>query len=127
MDIGFCRSNYFQDVTSGVAREKAQCVLWFHESKSPIAVQRQFRQCYGRKLPDVKSIKEWYAKLKETGSICDLPRIGTLTVTESKVDLVRRAYQRLDILRATKGNIPYHIEIPHLELPHRNITPRATT
>ncbi|GBM02870.1 hypothetical protein AVEN_52044-1 [Araneus ventricosus] len=66
-----------------------------------INVQCRFRQCYGRKPPDRKSIKEWHAKLKETGSVCDRPRIGGPTVTESKVDLVRRAHQRLDILRDT--------------------------
>ncbi|GBN59600.1 hypothetical protein AVEN_47100-1 [Araneus ventricosus] len=81
-----------------MAKEEAYCVLWFHESIWAITVQRQFRQCYGRKPPDVKLIKDWYAKFKETGSIFDRPRID-----RPKVDLIRRAYQRLDILRAANG------------------------
>ena len=48
-------------------QEKAQCVLWVHESRSPVTVQRQFRREYGRDPPDVKSIKGWY----ETGSVSD--------------------------------------------------------
>ncbi|GBN17128.1 hypothetical protein AVEN_273988-2-1, partial [Araneus ventricosus] len=31
---------------------------------------------------------------KETGSVCDCPRVGRPSVSESKVDLVRREYQR---------------------------------
>ncbi|GBM82109.1 hypothetical protein AVEN_16186-1 [Araneus ventricosus] len=54
--------------------QKAQCVLWFHETKSPINVQRAFRRCYGRKPPDTKSIKRWNEKFEETGSVTGLPR-----------------------------------------------------
>ncbi|GFX08037.1 hypothetical protein TNCV_1237171 [Trichonephila clavipes] len=42
--------------------EEAQCVLWFHETKSPIDIQRKFRHCYGSKPPDAKSIKRCYAR-----------------------------------------------------------------
>ncbi|GBO36907.1 hypothetical protein AVEN_218232-1 [Araneus ventricosus] len=39
------------------------------ESESAITVQLQFRPCYGRKPPDVMSMKERYAKVKATGGL----------------------------------------------------------
>ncbi|GBM97823.1 hypothetical protein AVEN_228956-1 [Araneus ventricosus] len=54
--------------------QKAQCVLRFHETKSPINVQRAFRRCYGINPPDAKSIKRWYETFEERGSVTDLPR-----------------------------------------------------
>ena len=57
-------------------KEKAQCVLWYHETKSPVTEQQKFRNEFGRPLPDVKSIKAWYSKFVETGSVGDLSRSG---------------------------------------------------
>jgi len=56
--------------------EKAQCVLWYQETKSPVSVQRKFINEYGRPPPDVKSIKASYSKFVETGSVGDLNRSG---------------------------------------------------
>ena len=75
-------------------QEKAQCVLWFYESRSPITVQRQFQREYGRYPPDVKSIKGWYEKFKETGSVGDKTRSGTLGVSDETVDTVHIAFHR---------------------------------
>ncbi|GBO18027.1 hypothetical protein AVEN_243955-1 [Araneus ventricosus] len=74
--------------------QKAQCVLWFHETKSPINVQRAFRRCYGCSPPDTKSIKRWYAKFKETGSVTDLPSCGRPSLSEATVELVQQSFQR---------------------------------
>ncbi|GBL74033.1 hypothetical protein AVEN_230946-1 [Araneus ventricosus] len=71
--------------------QKVQRVLWFHETKSPINAQRAFRRCYGRNLPDTKSIKRWYEKFKETGSVTDLPRSGRPSVSEETIELVQRS------------------------------------
>ncbi|GBL80575.1 hypothetical protein AVEN_225265-1 [Araneus ventricosus] len=73
--------------------QKVQCVLAFHETKSPINVQRTFRRCYGRNPPDTKSIKRWYEKFKER-SVTDLPRSGRPSVSEATVELVRQSFQR---------------------------------
>ena len=73
-------------------QEKAQCVLWVHESRSP--VHRQFRRKYGRDPPDVKSIKGWYDEFKETGSVCDKRRSGRPGVSDKTVDTVHTALQR---------------------------------
>ena len=85
-------------------QEKAQCVLWYHETKSPVAVQRKFRNEYRRDPPDVKSIKDWYKKFTETGSVQDRKRSGRPSVS----DAWREIEFRLDVLRATKGA---HVEI----------------
>lgn len=66
----------------------AQCVLWFHETKSPISVQREFQWCYERVPPDIKRTIQMNDKFKETDSVSVLP--------VSNVDLVRPSYQ-LDV------------------------------
>ncbi|GBM09711.1 hypothetical protein AVEN_186415-1 [Araneus ventricosus] len=74
--------------------QKVQCMLWFHGTKSPINVQRAFRRCYGRYPSGTKSIKRWFEKIKETGSVTDLPRSGRPSVSEATVGLVRQSFQR---------------------------------
>ncbi|GBL80159.1 hypothetical protein AVEN_29144-1 [Araneus ventricosus] len=71
--------------------QKAQCVVWFHETKSRINVQRAFRCCYGCNPLDTKSIKRWYEKFKETGSVTDLPDL-------QPNDCPRRAKFAIEIL-----------------------------
>ncbi|GBM01363.1 hypothetical protein AVEN_135788-1 [Araneus ventricosus] len=73
--------------------QKDQCVLWFHETKSPINVQHAFQRCYGCNPPDTKSIKRWYEKFKETCSVTDIPRSGRPSVSEATVELVRQLFQ----------------------------------
>jgi len=75
-------------------KEQAQCVLWYHATKSQVSVQRKFRSEYGRPPPDVKSIKAWYSEFVETGSVGDLNRCGRPSVTDKTVDAVREAFQR---------------------------------
>ena len=75
-------------------QEKAQCVLWYHETQSPKTVQRQFQTAYHRQAPDVKSIKMWYAKFKATGSVCDLPRTGRPGPSAQAIQTVRDAFLR---------------------------------
>ena len=65
-------------------QEKSQCVLWFHESHSPVTVQRRE---YGRDPPDVKSIKGWHDKFKETGSVGDKRSSGRPGVLIRSVQL----------------------------------------
>ncbi|GFX88437.1 DUF4817 domain-containing protein [Trichonephila clavipes] len=72
----------------------AQCVLWFHETKLPIYVQRTFRRCYGSKPPGAKSIQRWYEMLKETGSDKDFPRSGRSSMCEETIEHIRQSFQR---------------------------------
>ena len=76
-------------------KEKAQCVLWYHETKSPVSVYRKFINVYGLPPPDVNSIKAWYSNFIETGSVGDLKRSGSRpSVSDETVDAVREAFQR---------------------------------
>ena len=56
-------------------KEKAQGVMGYHETKSPVTVQWKFRNEYGQPPPDVKA---WYSKFVETGSVGDLNRSGSV-------------------------------------------------
>ena len=60
--------------------------MWFNKTKSPVSVQRNFRREYGRSPPDIKSIKSWYNKFKETGSVGDLKRSGRPKTNEETID-----------------------------------------
>lgn len=71
-------------------REKSQCVMWLHETKSPKTVQRRFLTNFGRPSPDVKTIKNWYSKFMDTGSVKDRPRTGRTRVTDASVEEVRQ-------------------------------------
>jgi len=44
-------------------QQKAQCVLWYHELKSPTAVQRKFRSEFGEDPPHTNSMKRWFKNL----------------------------------------------------------------
>lgn len=70
------------------------CVLWFHESKSVITVQRRFRLEYGRDPPSNNSIKRWYQQFKDTGNVLHMKGAGRPTVSEEVVDRVREAFLR---------------------------------
>ena len=48
----------------------------------------------GRDPPDVKSIKGWHDKFKETGSVGDKRRSERPGVSDETVDTVRTAFQR---------------------------------
>jgi hypothetical protein len=50
-------------------QERAQYVVWFSETKSPITVQRNYRRVFEKDLPDKKTIKAWYDKFLATGSV----------------------------------------------------------
>jgi len=75
-------------------KEKTQCVLWCHETKPPVSVQRKFGNEYGRSPPDVKSITAWYSKFVETGSVADLTGSGRPFVSDETVGAVCEAFQR---------------------------------
>ena len=48
--------------------EKAKCVFWMHEFKSPTVVKRKFRNFYNTKnSPTSRSIRKWYEEFKEVG------------------------------------------------------------
>jgi hypothetical protein len=62
-------------------------------------VQRKFKYEYGRPPPDVKSIKAWYSKFVETGSVGDLNRRGRPSVSDETVDTVVRPFNAILVNR----------------------------
>ena len=75
-------------------QQKPQCVLWYHKLKSPTAVQRKFRNEFGRDPPHTNSIKRWLKNFMETGSILDGKRSGRPSIDEETVNAVRVAFHR---------------------------------
>ncbi|GFY11685.1 transposable element Tc3 transposase [Trichonephila clavipes] len=57
-------------------REKAQCVSWDHETKSPTNLQRTFRHCYGSKPPDANNRTLFYL-LHRSSEGSGVPDMGT--------------------------------------------------
>ena len=49
--------------------KKAQCVLWFIETKSDNQAVQNFRCKYGRKPCAQRIIQAWHKKFMETGSV----------------------------------------------------------
>ena len=75
-------------------QQKAQCVLWHHKLKSPIAVQRKFRNELREDPSHTNSIKRWFKNFMETGSILDRKRSDRPSIDEETVDAVRVAFNR---------------------------------
>ncbi|GBM41115.1 hypothetical protein AVEN_63306-1 [Araneus ventricosus] len=103
--------------------QKAQCVLWFHETKSTINIQRAFRHCYGRNPHDTKSIKRWHEKFNKIGSVTDLPRSGRPSVSQATVELVRQSFQRSPTKSTRQAS--RELEIPQTTLDRAFATPIA--
>jgi hypothetical protein len=58
-------------------QKKAQCVLWYVESKSVVTVQRNFRQVYRKDAPSDKSVRKWYQHFQETAMLWkDIHQVG---------------------------------------------------
>src|SRR5688572_14428605 len=76
------------------AAEKAQCVLWFEQFKSPTIVQREYRRQFKKKPPSRSAIRRWHKQFKGTGSILDRKRSGRPTTEENVIKVVQNAFQR---------------------------------
>nr|CAD7605114.1 unnamed protein product [Timema genevievae] len=49
--------------------EKANCVMWYEESRSITQVQTKIRDIIKKKPPTPATIKKWHSLFKETGSV----------------------------------------------------------
>ena len=74
--------------------QHTHCVLWYHESKSPTAVQHKFRYEFGHDPLQIYSIKRWFKNFTETGSILGRKRLGRPSIDEYTVDAVRVKFHR---------------------------------
>ena len=77
------------------AQEKAQCVLWLAETKSPITVQRNFRRMYHKDPPSVPSIYAWMQKFKDAGNVEHAKNYGRPSTSEENVERIRESFSRI--------------------------------
>ena len=68
-------------------QEKAQCVSWFTETKSDVQTQRRYRTKYGKDPPSRSSIRRWYKKFIETGSVLDIVRSSSFSENSSSSEI----------------------------------------
>ena len=76
-------------------QQKAQCVLWYHKSKSPTAVLYKFRYEFGQDPSHINSIKRWFKNFIKTGRILDRKRSGRPSIEEEIVHAEREAFHRI--------------------------------
>ncbi|KAG8227304.1 hypothetical protein J437_LFUL004853 [Ladona fulva] len=74
--------------------EKAFCVLAFHETKSVVTVQRQFRGKYGKTPPSKPAIRAWYERFVTEGCLCKHKSVGRSPVSAATVEAVRQTFAR---------------------------------
>lgn len=71
------------------------CILWFHESKSVVTVQRRFHLEYSNRRPPSKdTIKCWYQQFKDTGNVEHRKGTGRPSTSTEDVDHVWEAFMR---------------------------------
>lgn len=83
----------FRDAMTTV-QQKAQCVLWYAEFKSPVLVQRNFRRTYRQDPPTDKTIVRWFNQFKETGSVDIKKSPGRPRTSEEDVERLRQSCVR---------------------------------
>jgi hypothetical protein len=75
-------------------QERAQCVVWFSETKLPITVQRNYRRVFEKDPPDKKTIKDWYDKFLAAWSVLRQSGLGKKRTFDETVEHVMEAFQR---------------------------------
>jgi hypothetical protein len=103
-------------VTSQV--EEAECVLWFHESRFAVTVQRRFSTVLGREPATIMSICMWHKLFDQTGCICKEKSPGRRPVTEAQLDTFHAAFVRVPRKSNRRGS--RQLNIPHTTV-HTNL------
>lgn len=92
--------------------QKIKCVIWYIESKSLVTVQRKFRNWYRlRYVPSKISIKSWYEKFANDGSILHRKGAGRPAIAAEHVAAIEAAFRENQSLSIRKArpllNMPY--------------------
>jgi hypothetical protein len=98
--------------------EEAEYVLWFHESRSAVTVQRRFSTVFGGEPATIMSICMWHKLFDQTGCICKEKSPGRRPVTEAQVDTVRAAFVRGPRKSTRRG--AQQLNMPHTTV-HTNL------
>ncbi|GBL87743.1 hypothetical protein AVEN_81352-1 [Araneus ventricosus] len=88
------RENHYASVKMATVQHKARLeLLWFHEGKLIVRVQRHFRAEYRNcQSPLKNSIKCWYEQFKGTGNVCPRKFAGWLSVSDEVVERMRETF-----------------------------------
>jgi hypothetical protein len=98
--------------------EKAFSVLAFHETKSVVTVQLQFRRKYGKNPPSRLSVRAWYYQFVTDGCVCRGKSSGRPFVSTELVETTRQSFVRsphksvqrvskeLDVTKTTVWQVP---------------------
>ncbi|PSN33328.1 hypothetical protein C0J52_27522 [Blattella germanica] len=78
----------------GTPQQREQTVVWYAETKSVIATQRNYRRVYGSDAPDAKTVKLWFNKLLTPGSVLKQSGGVRRSLTEEKVEEIRQGFQK---------------------------------
>jgi hypothetical protein len=74
--------------------QKANYMLWFHETKSVTAVQRWFCWEFGLNPPTRSSIYVCYKQFTQSGCLCKGKSSGRLHISEATVDRMWQVFVR---------------------------------
>lgn len=93
------------------SQQKAFCVIQFAKLKSVTLVRRTFRTKYNIDPPDPKSIRRWFKKFQETGSVKKGKTSGRPKTSEEQVERIRVAFTE-DSRKSTR-RASRELAIPH--------------
>ena len=98
---------------------KAQCILWMHETQSPMKVMREFRLRYSKnnhwKVPSRTTIRRWYSNFLKTGHVMSQAKKGRKSVDQHIVERLERIFKehpRISI-RVAAQQVPVCIGTVH--------------
>jgi transposase len=75
-------------------QEKAMCVLWLWETKSPGTVKRRFQRQFNKDPPKEQSLRRWLKQFQETGSVLHRKGAGRPSVSADTEDNTEQAFTR---------------------------------
>jgi hypothetical protein len=90
-------------------QERAQCVAWFSETKSPITVQRNSRRVFEKDPPVKKTIKAGYDKFLATESVLRQSGSGKKRTSDETVEHVMEAFQRSSTKSIRRASLQLNI------------------
>lgn len=91
-------------------QQKAQCLIWYMESKPIVSAQPLFQRTYpGQTASNNKAIIWWFNQFRETGSMQKRSRPGWLRTSEENVEHICQSCIRNPKKYIARRNLELHI------------------